>query len=115
MSILFVLHDPPYGTERVYNGMRWAIEMARQDLEVRVFLFGDSVVSVSAGQKVPDGYYNVGKQVASLTRLGGSVGCCGTCLDARGITEDRIVDGAHRSSMKELAEWTLWADKVINV
>jgi uncharacterized protein involved in oxidation of intracellular sulfur len=115
MGVLFVLHDPPYGTERVYNGMRWAIEMARQDVEVRVFLFGDSVVSIMAGQKVPEGYYNVGKQVATLARLGGSVGACGTCLDARGMTEDRIAAGAHRSSMKELTEWTSWAEKVINV
>ena len=115
MGILFVLHDPPYGTERVYNGMRWAIEVARQNEEVKVFLFGDSVVSVMDGQKVPEGYYNVGKQVASLARLGGEIGSCGAGLDARGITEEMIAKGAHRSSMKELTEWTLWADKVINV
>ena len=45
MGVLFVLHDPPYGTERVYNGLRWAIEVARQEVDVRVFLFGDSVIS----------------------------------------------------------------------
>jgi uncharacterized protein involved in oxidation of intracellular sulfur len=115
MSVLFVLHDPPYGTERVYNGLRWAIEVARQQHEVKVFLFGDAVVSVMDGQKVPDGYYNVGKQIATLNRLGGEIGACGTCLDARGIGEDLIAKGTHRSSMKELTEWTLSADKVINV
>jgi uncharacterized protein involved in oxidation of intracellular sulfur len=115
MSILFVLHDPPYGTERVFNGLRWAAEVARQDTKVKVFLFGDAVVSVMKGQRVPDGYYNVGKQVATLSRLGGEVGCCGACLDARGISEEMIADAGRRSSMKELTEWTLWADKVINV
>ncbi len=115
MSILFVLHDPPYGTERVYNGLRWAIEVARQDVEVRVFLFGGSVISVMAGQKVPDGYYNVAKQITTLGRLGASIGSCGTCLDARGISDEMINEAAHRSSMKELTEWTLTADKVINV
>ncbi len=113
--ILFVLHDPPYGTERVYNGMRWAIEVARQGEEVKAFLFGDAVVSVMDGQRVPDGYYNVGKQVATLARHGGEIGSCGTCLDARGITDGMLAMGAHRSSMKELTEWTLSADKVINV
>ena len=115
MSILFVLHDPPYGTERVYNGLRWAIEVARQQHEVKVFLFGDAVVSAIAGQKVPDGYYNVARQIATLTRAGGQIGACGTCLDARGITEELIAAGTHRSSMKELTDWTLSADKVINV
>jgi uncharacterized protein involved in oxidation of intracellular sulfur len=115
VNILFVLHDPPYGTERVYNGLRWATELARQNVDVRVFLFGDSVISVMAGQKVPDGYYNVAKQLTALGQLGVAVGSCGTCLDARGITADMTLEVAHRSSMKELTEWTLAADKVINV
>ncbi|OLZ50162.1 DsrE/DsrF/TusD sulfur relay family protein [Amycolatopsis keratiniphila] len=116
MKFLFVLHDPPYGTERVYNGLRWATEVARQaDSEVKVFLFGDAVVTVAGGQKTPDGYYNTGKMASAFARHGGEIGCCGSCMDARGMSEDNIVDGAHRSSMKELTEWTLWADKVINV
>jgi uncharacterized protein involved in oxidation of intracellular sulfur len=34
---------------------------------------------------------------------------------ARRLDADRLLDGAHRSSMAELGEWTTWADKVINV
>lgn len=116
MKFLFVLHDPPYGTERVYNGLRWANEIARRDeCEVKVFLFGDAVVSVNEGQKTPDGFYNTGRMSTALVREGGEIGACGTCMDARGISEQSLVKGAHRSSMKELADWTLWAEKVINV
>lgn len=116
MNFLFVFHDPPYGTERVYNGLRWAIEVARREgNEVKVFLFGDAVVSISEGQKTPDGYYNTGKMSVNLIREGGEIGACGTCMDARGMSDDGLVKGAHRSSMKELTDWTLWADKVINV
>ncbi|MDA8263878.1 MAG: DsrE family protein, partial [Actinomycetota bacterium] len=44
MKILVVLNDPPYGTERSYNGLRLAGSLARRDgVEVRVFLFGDAV------------------------------------------------------------------------
>jgi uncharacterized protein involved in oxidation of intracellular sulfur len=114
-KILLALHDPPYGTERVYNGYRWALELAKAGSEVRIFLFGDSVVSAVSGQRVPDGYYNTGKQAATLIRRGAVIGCCGTCMDARGLGADRLVEGVHRSSMGELAEWTAWADKVINV
>ncbi|MDP2758976.1 MAG: DsrE family protein [Sideroxyarcus sp.] len=38
---------------------------------------------------------------------------CGTCMDARGINENGIADGTRRSSLAELAEWTIWADKVL--
>jgi len=114
-KILIALHDPPYGTERVYNGLRWALELAKRGEEVRVFCFGDSVGAGVRGQKVPDGYYNTGKQVSSLVRAGGVVGLCGTCMDARGVTEERLLEGVHRSSMSELADWTAWADTVINV
>lgn len=113
---LFVLHDSPYGTERTYNGLRWASEVLSQNnAEVRIFLIGDAVVSLASDQKVPPGYYNIGGIVESVARHSGVIGGCGSCLDARGINEDRILKGAHRSSMAELGEWTAWADQVINV
>ena len=31
MKYLFVLHDPPYGTERTYNGIRWARQLLDAD------------------------------------------------------------------------------------
>jgi uncharacterized protein involved in oxidation of intracellular sulfur len=33
-------------------------------------------------------------------------------MDARGISEDRLVKGARRATLDELTDWTLWADKV---
>jgi uncharacterized protein involved in oxidation of intracellular sulfur len=34
-------------------------------------------------------------------------------MDARGIDDDHLTKGAHRSTLDELAEWTVWADKVV--
>ncbi|TXT31911.1 MAG: hypothetical protein FD131_834 [Rhodocyclaceae bacterium] len=45
--------------------------------------------------------------------VGGEVCLCGTCMDARGMTPDQVVEGARRSTLKELAEWTAAADKVL--
>ena len=42
------------------------------------------------------------------------MGCCGTCLDARGIKDDVLVKRAHRSNLDELTDWTLWADNVLS-
>lgn len=38
MNALFILNDPPYGTERSYNGLRLAGVLTKQeDQQVRVF------------------------------------------------------------------------------
>lgn len=111
MNTLFILNDAPYGTERSYNALRLARALAKLDGQtIRVFLMGDAVSCAKSGQKVPDGYYNAGDMVHMV---GGEVGLCGTCMDARGMSQDQVVEGARRSTLKELAEWTAAADKVL--
>ena len=33
--------------------------------------------------------------------------------DARGLAEERLVEGAHRSTMEELADWIQRADRTL--
>jgi uncharacterized protein involved in oxidation of intracellular sulfur len=114
MRYLLILNDPAYGTERSYNGFRLASSLAgKEGAEVKVFLMGDAVTCALAGQKTPNGYYNLERMLRSTAAKGAQVGCCGSCLDARGIADDRIAQCANRSSLDELAEWTAWAEKVI--
>jgi uncharacterized protein involved in oxidation of intracellular sulfur len=114
MKTLLILNDAPYGSERTYNGLRLAGSLSRQEnTQLKVFLIGDAVAAAKSGQKVPSGYYNAATMVGSVVRHGGSVGVCGSCIDARGIGEGELVEGAHRSSMDELTAWTLEADKVL--
>lgn len=114
MKYLFVLNDPPYGNERVYNGLRHAVSVAKaESVSVRVFLMGDAVICGRAGQVTPDGYYNIERMLRAALRRGAEVGACGTCLEARGLTDDSLVPGVRRSFLEELTEWTQWADQVI--
>ncbi len=115
MKFLFILNDPPYGTERSYNALRLAGTLVgRQGNEVKVFLIGDAASCAKAGQKVPEGYYNLLVMLNKVIRAAeGSVGVCGTCMTARGIADAELVEGSHKSSMVELAEWSEWADKVL--
>lgn len=70
-NYLVIINDSPYGNERPYNALRLAMNMAkRADALVRVFLIGDGVNCVMAGQKTPDGYYNVERMIKFLTRRG---------------------------------------------
>ena len=111
MNTLFILNEAPYGSERSYNALRLARALGRKEGEtVRVFLMGDAVACARAGQKVPAGYYNAGDMVRMV---GGEVALCGTCMDARGLGEDQLVEGARRSTLQQLADWTAAADKVL--
>ena len=114
VNMLIILNEPAYGNERTYNGLRLALSLAKAEgVELRVFLMGDSVTAAKPAQKTPDGYYNLERMLKNLAPKGIAVGACGTCIDARGMADEALVEGAHRSSMAELTAWTIWADKVI--
>jgi len=110
-ATLFILNDPPYGTEHRYNGLHLAGNLAKREGEdVTVFLMGDAASCAVAGQKTADGYYNIEKMLMVVMGQGGNIAVCGTCMDARGLIEDRITDGARRSTMMDLGDLTLAAD-----
>ena len=115
MKSVLILNDPPYGTERVYNCLRLAHALMKNDTEARitVFLMADAVLAAKSGQKTPEGFYNVERMLKRVIAGKGQVLLCGTCLDARGISEAEIMEGARRSTMDELAAATIAADKVM--
>ena len=114
MKFLFILNDPAYGTERSYNGLRLAISLAKRDgVEMRVFLMADAIACGKSNQKTPQGYYNLERMVKLLTGLDVPVGSCTTCMDARGMEDAHLASGVHRSSLDELTDWSVWADKIV--
>lgn len=114
MNTLIILNDPPYGTERSYNGLRLALQLAkREDVTLNLFLMADAVSCAKQGQDTPNGYYNLGRMLRSLLRKGVTIGACGNCMSARGLADDDLLEGVHRSTMDELGDWTVAADKVV--
>ena len=114
MKTLFILNHAPYGNELSYNGLRLAGSIARREgEEVKVFLMGDAASCGKKDQKTPQGFYNIEVMLKSVARHKNEIGVCGTCMDARGMAEPELVEGARRSTLEELANWTLWADKAL--
>lgn len=114
MHTLIILNDPPYGTERSYNGVRLAGAVAkRPDESVRVFLLGDAAACAKSGQTTPQGYYNLGRMLQVVSGNRREVGVCGSCMDARGIKDAELLEGTRRSTLEELANWVLWANHVL--
>ena len=115
MKSLLILNDPPYGTERCYNALRLAHGLAKHDpaAEVTVFLMADAVLAAKRGQKTPEGYYNLERMLKRTIAANGRVLLCGTCMDARAFAEAEMIEGVRRSTMDELSQATLAADKVL--
>lgn len=110
---LFILNDAPYGNERPYNALRLAGALAKQEGEqVRLFLMGDAALCAKRGQQVPQGFYNINLMLGRVVRHG-EVAVCGTCMDARGMTDAELLEGSRRSTLEELVNWTQQSDKVL--
>lgn len=73
----------------------------------------DAVLAAKAGQKTPEGFYNVERMLKRVLAAKGRVLLCGTCMDARGIGDGEIMEGARRSTMEELAAATAESDKLL--
>ncbi len=114
MKTLFILNDPPYGSERSYNGLRLAGALAKREGEqVRVFLMGDAAACAKTGQTVPQGNYNLERMLRVVSQARGDVAVCGSCMDARGIGDVELTQGTRRGSLEELATWSGWAERVL--
>jgi uncharacterized protein involved in oxidation of intracellular sulfur len=114
MKILFIINDPPYGTERCFNALRLALALLKEEEkpEISVFLMADAVLAAKAGQSTPDGYYSLENMLKGVIRHA-EVVLCGNCMDARGITVSELITGTKRGTMPQLADLTLAADKVL--
>ena len=115
MHILMILNDPPYGTERTYNGLRLALNLLHkaEGVSVTVFLMADAAAAAKRGQQTPNGYYNLERMLRGILARQGQVLLCSSCMDARGIRDEDIVEGTRRSSLDELTALTASADKVL--
>ena len=115
MKYLIIINDAPYGTEKAYNALRLAMTIQKDfsENEVRIFLMADAVTCALPNQNTASGYYNIERMLKSVLNKGGQVKICGTCTDARGIKNLPLIEGAQISTMAELTQWSIEADKVL--
>lgn len=115
MKYLFIINDAPYGTEKAYNALRMAMQIQKDfpEEEVRIFLMADAATCALPNQNTPNGYYNIERMLKSIINRGGLVKICGTCADARGIKNLPLIERTQISTMAELTQWTIEADKVL--
>lgn len=115
MQTLIIINDAPYGSERPYQALRLADALLKieDDLDLTIYLVSDGVWCAKKGQKTPDGYYNVERMLKPVLKKA-QLRSCKTCMEARGIEDEDVLEGVIRSTLGELATLVLEADKVLN-
>lgn len=114
MKITIIINEAPYGNEKPYNALRLATALMKRDISINIFLMADSVICGLKNQQTPDGYYNIEKMLKILLNKKVPVHACGTCMNARGISQEQLIEGVVKSTMNQLADWTIESDKVIS-
>ncbi|MCL1140779.1 DsrE/DsrF/TusD sulfur relay family protein [Shewanella pneumatophori] len=113
--VLIIVNDAPYGSEKLFNALRLAIQLNEQDYspaKVSLFLLSDAVTAVLPKQKPVEGY-NIQQMLEIVIAQKTQVKFCGSCMHARGLSELKVIEGCEMATMDELAQWVLVADKTI--
>lgn len=113
-ALTIVLTGTPYGNERAAI----AIELAEAALDkghnVNLFAAADGTYATLSGQ-AGSGIPNIGERLERLIEGGMRAELCGSCLRFRGLTPDRLIDGAEPSTLRGMGKLVREADVVLNL
>jgi uncharacterized protein involved in oxidation of intracellular sulfur len=113
---LLLLNRPPYDmTDVSWNALRLAEKLVGMEHEVRIFLMNDAVDLARESCRQPIGYdQDLVGLLKGLITSGATVKVCGTCMARCGIHRNEpYYEGAHPSTMSELADWVATSDRVL--
>ncbi len=115
-TLTIIINGPPYGDEHAWNALRLATALISSSvgMSVNIFLLGDAVNAAKKGQKTPEGYYNLEKMLGDLLKGGAKIAACGTCLTARALTQQEVIEGIEVGTMIKLAGWIKESSKVLS-
>jgi uncharacterized protein involved in oxidation of intracellular sulfur len=115
VKLLIITYRDPYdGGDVVWNALRVATFQKELGDDVNVFLMSDAVTLSHEDTPQPaDPAYDVDTEFEVAVHGGVSFKTCGTCLKNRGLPPDRVHSGAPAATLKDLADWLSWADKVL--
>lgn len=119
-TITIGVGDAPYGKERVYTALRFALVAIHEGHRVNLFVFEDAVWALKRGQKPPEMPLPNGDKMPNCEELikagmaeGMKVRACGVCSAERALSKTELMDGAEIGTMKDLLTWVLESDRTV--
>ncbi|MCW4005219.1 MAG: DsrH/TusB family sulfur metabolism protein [Candidatus Bathyarchaeota archaeon] len=113
VSFTVLINEAPIAKERAFTALRFATTCSLEGHEVKVFLMENGVYVAKKGQNPSADAPNLLEYLEELIKGKVEVKACVVCCQARGLTQDDLVDGVKIASMHELVEWTANTDKTI--
>ncbi|MFX1519096.1 MAG: DsrE/DsrF/TusD sulfur relay family protein [Promethearchaeota archaeon] len=107
-----VVSESPYGREKAYTALRFAITSLIDEHDVNLFLVQDGVF-LGLKEQAPKQYPNHFELLKNFVEEGGKLRICGVCTDARGINGGDLIDAAEIVGMHDFVEWVAESDKVL--
>lgn len=113
-TVTIVIQDAPYKeNNKAWHALRFAGAALTEDMNVRVHLLDEGVKIGIRGHDVPDEKVNLEELINELIECGLEVRACGMTIDVYGVTEEELIDGVEKGSMKALANWVNSSDHVM--
>lgn len=105
--------DGPYGHEKPFTALRFALTALVDGHDVTVILIQDGVFIGKKGQNPAD-YPNHLEYLENAISEGLKVIVCGVCCNARGIKQEDLVNGPKIVGMHEIVEAVTRSDTHIS-
>ncbi|ABO35663.1 DsrE family protein [Methanococcus maripaludis C5] len=113
MKFTVIIGDAPYGKERAYSALRFALTALLEGIDVNIFLLEDGVY-VGKRNQAPAGVPDYSELLENSIEAGAVVKACGPCCKARGISEEELLEGITPATMHDLIAFVKEADKTVN-
>jgi tRNA 2-thiouridine synthesizing protein D len=111
-QIAIMIFESPYGREKVYTAMRFALTALTDGHQVTIILIQDGIFVGKKDQK-PSDYPNLAEYLQNAIDQGLKVIACGVCCNARGVKQDDFIDGITIVGMHEIVQAVTESDKTL--
>lgn len=107
-----VITEAPYGRERAYTALRFALTALVDGHKVRLFLVQDGVLVAKKNQD-PAEFPNHLEYLSQTIEEGAEVKVCAPCAKARGLASEDLLQGVSLATMHDLINWSADSDHVL--
>ena len=108
-----IIFESPYGHEKPYTALRFALTALIDGHEITVILLQDGIFVANKGQ-APAEYPNHLEYLTNAIEEGLKVIVCGVCCQARGIKQENLVEGVNIVGMHEIVQACAESDRTIS-
>ena len=102
-NLTVMIFESPYGREKAYTALRFALTALIDGHEVTLVLIQDGIF-VGKKTQNPAEYPNHLEYLENAIEEGLKVIVCGVCCQARGITQEDLADGLTIVGMHEIVQ-----------